>query len=145
MALGAMVVSFLWPLSLNFTVMPQYHFISQHTPKLLFQQGRCQSQWSSQYIFSPRLIHTYITHGLIPRSNVVFYHHQHSPTMVLLSHPLSFLHVLSIPFIILGIVNPLRWRNFNAKSQFSWVDSSCDSVIDRVNNAGDDYNALVRL
>lgn len=71
-----------------------------------FQQGRRQSQWSSQYIFSPRLIHTYITHGLIPRSNVVFYHHQHSPTMVLLSHPLSFLHVLSIPFIILGIVNP---------------------------------------
>lgn len=55
-----------------------------------------------------------------------------------------FFHVLSIPSIILGIVNPCAGATFNAKTQFSWVDSSCDSVIDHVNNAGDDYNALVK-
>ncbi len=34
--------------------------------------------------------------------------------------------------------------SFDAKAQFTWVDSSCDSVIDRVKSAGDEYNKLVQ-
>ena len=58
------------------------------------------------------------------------------------SHPLFYL--LSITSIILGIVSPCAGATFNAKTRFRWVDSSCDSVIDRVNDAGDDFISLVR-
>ena len=86
---------------------------------------------------------THIRDGLMPCSNEFSYPHQPSLNMTL-SHSRFGFHVLVIPLIILGIVNPCAGATFNAKTQFSWVDSSCDSVIDQVNNAGDDYNALVK-
>lgn len=60
------------------------------------------------------------------------------------SYPRSLSYALSIQIIILAAVNSCLGATFNAKTQFSWVDSSCDSVIDKVNVAGDDYNALVK-
>ena len=59
---------------------------------------------------------------------------------------MSFPHCLSILpilFGILGSVGRCAGAKFDAKTQFAWVDSSCDSVIDQVNAAGDDYNSLV--
>jgi hypothetical protein len=58
------------------------------------------------------------------------------------SHPVFYL--LSIISIILGIVSHCAGATFNAKTRFRWVDSSCDSVIDRVNDAGDDSISLVK-
>ena len=46
--------------------------------------------------------------------------------------------------VLLGIIYPCFGATFDAKAQFSWVDSSCDSVIDKLNDAGDDFNALVK-
>ena len=59
------------------------------------------------------------------------------------SYPKSFSYALSIQIIILAIVSSCFGTTFNAKTQFIWVDSSCDAMIDKVNAAGDDYNALV--
>ena len=59
------------------------------------------------------------------------------------SYPRTLSCALSIQIIILAVVNSCLGATFNAKTQFTWVDSSCDSVIDKVNVAGDDYNALV--
>ena len=63
--------------------------------------------------------------------------------MFLSLRPLLF-YPLSIQIVILSVLNPCFSATFNAKTQFSWVDSSCDSVIDKVNDAGDDFNALVK-
>lgn len=60
---------------------------------------------------------------------------------MILSLPHYLLPSLSIQIIIVLIAR--LGATFDAKAQFSWVDSSCDSVIDQVNTAGDDYNALV--
>ncbi len=59
------------------------------------------------------------------------------------SLPLSLLYALPIKIIILSVFNSHLGAAFDAKAQFSWVDSSCDSVISQVNTAGDDFNALV--
>ncbi|KAL8718048.1 MAG: hypothetical protein Q9225_004784 [Loekoesia sp. 1 TL-2023] len=59
-----------------------------------------------------------------------------SPSSALPSQTLSI--VCSI-FCIVALA-----ASFDAKAQFTWVDSSCDSVIDRVNSAGDEYNKLVQ-
>lgn len=59
------------------------------------------------------------------------------------SYPKSLSYALWIQIIILAIINSCLGATFNAKTQFTWVDSSCDAVIDKVNVAGDDYNALV--
>ena len=59
------------------------------------------------------------------------------------SLPLSLLYALPIQITILGIFSPHLGVAFDAKAQFSWVDSSCDSVTSQVNTAGDDFNALV--
>ena len=59
------------------------------------------------------------------------------------SQPLSISYALLIQCAIVVVINPCLGATFNAKTQFSWVDSSCDSVIDQVNSAGDDFNALV--
>ena len=71
------------------------------------------------------------------------YHSHCSPAMLLSLRP-WLLYPLSIQIVILGILNPCFSATFNAKTQFSWVDSSCESVIDKVNDAGDDFNALVK-
>ena len=63
---------------------------------------------------------------------------------MLFSHYRFVSYSLSIQIAILGLLNPCFGATFDAKNQFSWVDSSCDSVIDKVNDAGDDYNALVK-
>lgn len=60
---------------------------------------------------------------------------------MILSLPHYLLPSLSIQIIIVVIAR--LGATFDAKAQFSWVDSSCDSVIDQVNTAGDNYNALV--
>ena len=57
---------------------------------------------------------------------------------------LFLLYPLFVQIIIFDVLSPCYSATFNAKTQFSWVDSSCDSVIDKVNDAGDDYNALVK-
>ncbi len=67
----------------------------------------------------------------------------HCPPAMFRSHPHFVLYSLSIQILLLGILNPCFGATFNAKTQFSWVDSSCDAVIDQVNNAGDDFNALL--
>ena len=62
---------------------------------------------------------------------------------MILSYPKPLSYALSIQIIILAVVNFCLGATFNAKTQFTWVDSSCDAVIDKVNVAGDDYNALI--
>lgn len=62
---------------------------------------------------------------------------------MILFYPKSLSNALSIQIIILAVVSSCLGATFNAKTQFSWVDSSCDAVIDKVNVAGDDYNALI--
>ncbi|KAL8830872.1 MAG: hypothetical protein Q9191_001197, partial [Dirinaria sp. TL-2023a] len=59
---------------------------------------------------------------------------------------MGFPHTISILLILFRIsttVSRCAGAAFNAKAQFAWIDSSCDSVIDQVNAAGDDYNSLV--
>ena len=63
---------------------------------------------------------------------------------MIFSRPQSLLYSLSIQIVVFGLLNPCLGATFDAKKQFSWVDSSCDSVIDQVNTGGDDYNALVK-
>lgn len=61
-----------------------------------------------------------------------------------LSHHRSILYHISVQFIFLSLFNPCFGAQFNAKAKFAWVDSSCDAVIEKVNDAGDEYNALVK-
>ena len=55
---------------------------------------------------------------------------------------LPFAYLSSILFLGLGLVDPCLGQ-FNAQTAFAWVDSSCDSVIDQVNAAGNEFNTLV--
>ena len=69
-----------------------------------------------------------------------------SPDYHLLSEmrPLSYIQALA-PLLIVGLFSQIcRGSNFDANSQFAWIDhESCDGLIDRVNAAGDDYNNLI--
>lgn len=56
---------------------------------------------------------------------------------------LTIYQLLAVSIVLLGVVDFCTGAEFDAKSEFVWVDSSCDGVIDQVNSAGDDYNALV--
>ena len=78
----------------------------------------------------------------MPHSNDRSYHIQCSPAMVL-SNRCFTLCFLFTEVLLLDIIKPCFGATFNAKAQFSWVDSSCDSVIDKLNDAGNDYLALV--
>ena len=55
---------------------------------------------------------------------------------------LPFAYLLAIFYVSLGLVDQCL-GDFNAKTAFTWVDSSCNSVIDQVNAAGGEYNTLV--
>ena len=70
-------------------------------------------------------------------------HIQSSPAMVPSNRCFALCSILA-QVVLLGIIHPCFGATFDAKAKFTWVDSSCDSVIDQVNDAGDDYNALVK-
>ena len=55
---------------------------------------------------------------------------------------LPFAYLSAIFYVSLGLVDPCL-GDFNAQTAFAWVDSSCTSVIDQVNAAGNEYNTLV--
>lgn len=44
----------------------------------------------------------------------------------------------------LTIIDLCAGADFDAKSQFAYIDSSCADRMDRINDAGDDYNKLVQ-
>ena len=64
-------------------------------------------------------------------------------TTISLSKPNWLLSTLSVVFAASSVISPCASADFDAKTAFAWVDSSCNAKIDRVNTAGKEYGQLV--